>query len=196
MPDSSTTGVVALLLASGRGARFDPTGRINKLVQRLPDGQSVIGRSTARLIAAGLAVTVIAPKDPRLVQALDGANVTWCENPAPERGMGASLALGVRATAQASAWLVALADMPFILPETIQKVASAILLEGTRIAAPYYDGDRGHPVAFCAALGLELGQLDGDAGARALLEKEPILKVETGDYGILRDIDRPQDLSA
>jgi len=84
MPENKQKTVVALLLASGRGSRFDATGRLNKLVQRLPDGHSVIGRSAARLLAAGLEVTVVAPHDPQLVQALDGANVLWCTNEAPE----------------------------------------------------------------------------------------------------------------
>jgi molybdenum cofactor cytidylyltransferase len=187
---------VALLLASGRGARFDPTGRQNKLVQRLSDGHTVIARSAYRLLEAGLAVVVVAPADERLIKALDGAQVSWCDNQTPERGMGHSIALGVKAAPLAAGWLIALADMPFILSTTIARVATALGSSQASVVAPYFDHQRGHPVAFAASMRDRLSQLDGDQGARAILACEPIYRVETDDYGILRDIDRPQDLTA
>lgn len=196
MHDAKPSWPIALLLASGRGARFDPSGRANKLLQRLPDGHTVIARSAYRLLEAGLAVTVVAPADERLVKALDGAPVSWCINDTPEHGMGHSIALGVKATPLAAGWIIALADMPFILAATIAQVASALDSAMAPIVAPYFDNERGHPVAFAATLRDRLSQLCGDQGARAMLSAEPIYRIDTDDYGILRDIDRPEDLTA
>jgi molybdenum cofactor cytidylyltransferase len=196
MAEANQSRPIALLLASGRGARFDPSGRENKLVQRLPDGHTVIARSACRLLEAGLAVTVVAPDDERLVKALDGAPVSWCNNLTPEQGMGHSIALGVKATPLAAGWIIALADMPFILATTIAQVASALDSSMAPIVAPYYDNERGHPVAFAASMRDRLSQLGGDQGARAMLAAEPIYRIDTDDYGILRDIDRPEDLTA
>jgi molybdenum cofactor cytidylyltransferase len=196
MANENAGPLIALLLASGRGARFDPSGQQNKLVQRLPDGHSVIARSAYRLIEAGLAVTVVAPADERLFKALDGAPVSWCNNEAPEQGMGHSIALGVKASPFAAGWIIALADMPFILASTIARVASALGSSSAPIVAPYFDNQRGHPVAFAASMRDRLGALRGDQGARAILASELIYRVDTDDYGILRDIDRPQDLTA
>jgi molybdenum cofactor cytidylyltransferase len=185
-------GVAALLLASGRGSRFDATGRLNKLCQLLPDGRPVIAASAANLLAAGLSVTVVAPSDPRLASALAALELNWCENLEPDRGMGHSIALGVSSTAHAAGWLIALADMPYISPHTIAQVAMAI--QTVAIAAPCYRGERGHPVAFSTAMKQSLEDLDGDAGARSVLQDRLVTLVETDDCGILRDIDRPQDL--
>ena len=48
------------------------------------------------------------------------------ECPRAQEGMGASLACGVMASPDASGWIVALADMPWIRPATIQSVAAAL----------------------------------------------------------------------
>jgi len=115
---------------------------------------------------------------------------------APEaaRGMGASLAAGVEADHEAESWIVALADMPCISIESIEAVARS-LDSGAPLVAPFYRGQRGHPVGFGFAHRAALVALDGDAGARALLTSHPLTRVEVDDPGILRDIDTPADLN-
>ncbi|HUP97803.1 MAG TPA: NTP transferase domain-containing protein, partial [Usitatibacter sp.] len=113
-------------------------------------------------------------------------------------GMGASLAAGVESAARADGWIVALGDMPSVSPETIRAIRSA-LEAGAAIAAPHdASGRRGHPVGFSKALGPELLAIDGDVGARAILERhrDAMVRITTGDPGIFVDIDTPQDLAA
>jgi molybdenum cofactor cytidylyltransferase len=110
--------------------------------------------------------------------------------------MGTSFAAGVRAAADAHGWVVALADMPFLRPETIRVVAQA-LSDGAAIAAPAYRGERGHPVGFARRFFDELASLRGDEGARELLKRYPNLLTlyDVDDPGVLRDIDKPSDLT-
>ncbi len=149
------------------------------------------------LMAAGLPVTaVVRPGDSALAALLEreGCRVTVC--PDAGLGMGASLACGVAASRDAGGWVVALADMPRIRPETIARVAQA-LAAGADIAAPAYRGDRGHPVAFGRRFLDELQALTGDSGARAVVQRNQALLrlVDTDDSGVLFDIDRRDDLS-
>jgi molybdenum cofactor cytidylyltransferase len=111
--------------------------------------------------------------------------------------MGTSLAAGVRAAAEADGWVIALADMPFVRPETIAKIVKA-MEQGAAIAAPKTGGQRGHPVGFARAFFEALSSLKGDAGAREVLKRYPdrIVLCEVDDPGVLRDIDQPSDLSA
>ena len=111
------------------------------------------------------------------------------------RGMGASLAHGIDQARGADGWVIALADMPLIAPETIRKII-ARLEAGATIVAPAHGGERGHPVGFGAALRNELLALDGDQGARAVLERHrgELELVECGDPNVLYDIDRKSDL--
>jgi len=90
---------------------------------------------------------------------------------------------------------VGLADMPFIRPETIRTVAKA-LHDGAAIAAPSFQGRRGHPVGFARRFYEELSSLHGDNGARQFLEQHPewVKVFEVDDPGVVRDIDEPSDL--
>jgi len=109
--------------------------------------------------------------------------------------MSASLMCGVRQTIDAAGWVVALGDMPFVQPATHAALLSA-LQDGVAIAAPSYQGKRGNPVAFSAAHREQLLQLQGDQGARSLLQRHPVHQVLVEDKGIHRDIDTRADLSA
>jgi molybdenum cofactor cytidylyltransferase len=124
----------------------------------------------------------------------EGCQVTMFQG--AERGMGASLAHGVAQARGADGWIVALADMPRIAPGTIGKVVAA-LQQGALIAAPIYKGERGHPVGFGAALLDELLRLDGDVGARAVVERhrDAVKLIECDDPGVLFDVDRKSDLA-
>jgi molybdenum cofactor cytidylyltransferase len=107
--------------------------------------------------------------------------------------MGASLGWGVRSSPVARAWLVVLADMPWIEPQTIARVGRA-LDGGARIAAPSWRTARGHPVGFAASFYAALSALSGDEGAKAILARHPVELVPVDDQGVVRDVDRPEDL--
>ena len=109
--------------------------------------------------------------------------------------MGASLACGVNASADADGWIVALADMPWIEPATIAAVARAIA-EGVEIAAPSYRGQRGHPVGFSRRHHAALAALSGDQGARSILaaNADRLTLIATSDAGAVRDVDRPDQI--
>ena len=83
--------------------------------------------------------------------------------------------------------------MPRVAVSTIEVVART-LDGGPSIVAPFYRGQRGHPVGFGSAHRDALLALDGDTGARALLSMHQIARVDVDDPGILRDVDTPEDL--
>ena len=184
--------IVGILLAAGAATRFGS----NKLLHALPDGTPIAAASLRNLRAAlPRVVAVIRPGALKLEERLrrEGAEVTACER--AEEGMGTSLAHAVRASRDADGWVVALADMPFIRPETIRRVVER-LAAGAAIVAPAWQGERGHPVGFAGRFGSDLERLTGDAGARELLKgaRATVELVDCDDPGVLRDIDRPEDL--
>lgn len=184
--------IAGILLAAGSGSRFGG----DKLLHPLPDGVAIAAHAARNLLASGLNVTaVVRSGDFPLADMLEqeGCYVTMCAEAA--QGMGVSLAHAVRGERGAAGWVVALADMPRIRPETIRRIAKAIAAEAA-IAAPSYRGTRGHPVAFAARFGAELAALTGDSGARSLLEREreALVLVDCDDPGVLLDIDRRADL--
>jgi len=190
---------VGLLLAAGLGTRFDPGGKRLKLLQPLARGPYAgrpLAWAAAQPLLAALdpVIAVVRPADlphQRELHALlrdAGCQLAICSSAAD--GMGASIACGVNASANASAWVIALADMPDIAFTTVAAVVAA-LGAGHECAVPTIDGQRGHPVAFSAACRAELLALTGDVGARPILERHPPHRVAVDDPGILFDIDTP-----
>jgi molybdenum cofactor cytidylyltransferase len=110
--------------------------------------------------------------------------------------MGTSLAAGVNATSDATGWLIALADMPWLQAATINVLADR-LNSGASIVAPVYNGRRGHPVGFSSRWKNELQCLSGDRGARDLITAHgnELVLFTTEDAGVLMDVDHPQDLN-
>jgi molybdenum cofactor cytidylyltransferase len=186
-----------ILLAAGYSKRFGSNKLLHPLPAGSPDAGTPIALAAARHFVEALpeSVAVIRPRAQRVGKMLReaGCNTVVCKNAA--EGMGVSLAEGVRASADAHGWVVALADMPYIKPETARIIARA-LSEGAAIAAPSYRGERGHPVGFARRFLDDLTGLRGDAGARDILKAHPdwITLYEVDDPGVLRDIDEPSDL--
>lgn len=144
----------------------------------------------------GILLAALRPGDETLAALLGAAGCEIVVCPEADQGMGHSLAAGVRATAEASGWIVALADMPFIAPAS-HRVVAACLRAGASLAATEYQGRRGHPVGFSAEWLPQLAAMTGDQGGRAILEahRERLSLCRVDDPGVVRDIDRREDLA-
>jgi molybdenum cofactor cytidylyltransferase len=183
---------VGLLLAAGSASRFGS----DKLLHLLPDGEPIAVTAARHLLAAvPECIAVVRSLGHPLAAKLReiGCRVEECAR--ADEGMGVSLAHAARAAGPGRNFLVALADMPFIRPSTIVAVRDA-MDSGAKLVAPYFRARRGHPVGIAAEFYEQLIALEGDAGARALLEAHAgeIRKIPCGDIGVLRDIDTPGDL--
>ncbi len=91
--------VVGVLLAAGRGSRFDPGGAVNKLLAALPDGTPVAVQAARHLRAVLADVVAVVPaagthgaEAERLAVLLAEAGCDVLRCPYAARGMGASLA--------------------------------------------------------------------------------------------------------
>lgn len=184
--------ICGILLAAGASTRFGS----DKLLHPLAGGTPLALAALANLRAAiPQVIAVVRPGASRLEQLLReaGATVILCAN--ADEGMGASLSAAVAATGDVAGWVIALADMPYIRPDTITKI-TASLAAGADIAAPACRGERGHPVGLSARFRARLEALRGDEGARSLLKENAglIKLIEVDDPGVCRDIDTPADL--
>jgi molybdenum cofactor cytidylyltransferase len=185
--------IAGLLLAAGRGSRFDATGQSNKLIAPLPgEALGVAQRSAlnlARIVEHVVAVT--RPDDDRARQALLAISIPTVTCPDAALGMGHSLAYGVnhlRQTADPDAIVVALADMPFIRATTLNALRDRGLADNDPqlILATRFSGSRGHPVWFGKAHFDALCGCTGDSGAASLFKTIPPKWL---------DVDRPADLN-
>lgn len=186
------TSIVGVLAAAGAGTRFGA----HKLLSELPDGTSVGSAAAQNLIAAiPNCVAVVRPGDRDLAHQFEAIGLEVVINGRSHAGLGTSIACGVAARPHAAGWVIALADMPAVQPETTLSVIRA-LRAGTGIAAPVFRGQRGHPVGFPRVFYGALVRLTGDCGARTILAAHParVRLVPVHDPGVVYDIDYRTDL--
>lgn len=184
--------IQGLLLAAGGSVRFGG----QKLLQCLPDSRVVAQASAASLRSSVDRVAVVVkPGDQPIINLFQKEHVGIISCSESRLGIGHSIACGIHNTKHAAAWIIALADMPFIKASTVQQIVSA-LTNGALIAAPVYHGTRGHPVGFSRELYPELVQLTGDIGARELIRRyrSRVVEISCRDPGVIIDIDTPEDL--
>ncbi len=199
MPEA--TRIVGVLLAAGQGTRFDPSGARLKLLAATTRGSqsgaplAVAAARTLRVVLDEVFAVVAPPREGNqleLHRLLQAEGCTLVVNQRAAEGQGTSIACGVGASSSADGWVIALADMPTLQPDTIRRVVQA-LHAGAATVAPTYHGRRGHPVGFAAPLLSELLALAGDTGARSVLMRHPPQLIEVDDPGVLYDVDTPED---
>lgn len=95
---------VVIVLAAGAGRRFIASGAKTNKLDTLLHHQTVLGHVLTTVKASGLGCYVVRPA---------GGTA----------GIGESIALGVKATANAGGWLILPADLPLIRSATLRQVA-------------------------------------------------------------------------
>ena len=193
-PDATVHGVV---LAAGTSTRY---GSANKLMESL-DGRPLVRHAVDTLVESNVdeVTVVVGYEAARVRKAVAAVPVETVENPRYEEGLGTSVRLGVSAAADrnADAVLLALGDMPWIDDSSIDLLIDAYV-RGVGVAmAAAYRGRRGNPVLFDSRFfdALTVAHEGGDVGGRELLSREHgALAIETGDFGVVRDVDRTSDL--
>ena len=191
LQQAPTKKVGVIVLAAGFSRRF---GAI-KLNALLNNGATVIGQTLARISAATDNILVITrPELLSIVLQNGGDSLTTLICPDSDRGMGHTLAYGIRHTEDWDGCLVCLADMPFIKTETYQTLLTQLHEE--IILVPEFEGQRGNPVGFGAKWFDELANSSGDTGARELMKRQQgyVTRIAVDDAAILKDIDTPEDL--
>ncbi|RUT34668.1 nucleotidyltransferase family protein [Arsenicitalea aurantiaca] len=183
----------AIVLAAGQSRRF---GSEDKLMATLK-GRPLVAHGLDALGQAGIGevIVVTGPDEGPQREALT-AGFPIVVNSEPERGMGRSIGLGAACLKPGRAGIfVVPADMPDIAAQDYLALAEA--LAGHDAVRFVHEGVPGHPVLFAGALRDRLCGLDGEEGGRMLLRSlgSRLRLVPTTSPGIVRDVDRPADLT-
>ncbi|MGB3834200.1 MAG: molybdopterin-binding/glycosyltransferase family 2 protein [Mesorhizobium sp.] len=188
--------VYAVLLAAGRSSRM---GGPNKLMA-LFDGKPLVRRTAERVLATKAAGTFVVTghQRGRVHEALEGLAVRFAENPDFADGLSTSLKAGVAALPQdAAGALIVLGDMPGVSSADLDRLVDAFRKAGgTAVVRASHEGKRGNPVLLPRALFPAISHLEGDTGARHLIEAGglEVVDVEIG-AGAAVDVDTPRALA-
>jgi CTP:molybdopterin cytidylyltransferase MocA len=198
-PGAATTGpgpdtVAAAILAAGRGSRFG--GERPKCLQEW-QGRALVAWALQAPLDAGLfPVLLVTGHRRHLVDPLAPPGVDVVHSSRWHDGIAHSLRAALDALegyATVQAVCVGLADQPRIGAEAYRRVAGACA-DGASLAVATYGGQRANPVLVARSLWPEARALTGDVGARALMQRHPVVEVVCDDTGSPVDVDTPSDL--
>lgn len=159
--------IAAVILAAGASRRL---GQPKQLIQ--VGGEGLLRRTTRLAVEAGCApvFVVLGFEAERICPELDGLPIHQLINPDWTEGMGSSLRCGVEAAqvAGANGVLLLVCDQPRLSAEHLQ----ALLTRYARgaITASAYEQQLGVPAVFAAGYFPELLEMQGDRGARQVIE--------------------------
>jgi molybdenum cofactor cytidylyltransferase len=191
--------VSALVLAAGQSRRM---GSRDKLLE--PVAGTPLLRHVVQALAASAVdeIVVVLPPDPgQRLSALAGTAVCTVTNPRADEGMGTSVGAGVTALrADSDAVLIVLADMPELTGRDFDRLIAAFDPAEDRaiVRAVTEAGAPGHPVLFGRRFFELLQALEGDRGARSLIEDYPefLVDVPLPGSAAATDLDTPEDWDA
>ncbi len=176
-----------VVLAAGASSRMRGE---DKLLRQI-DGTPLLLRAVRAACAASARVVVVLPVASLRHAWLGDLPSTVVEVDA--RAMSASIAAGVAACPPGPV-LLHLADMPEIGAAALDAVVDGWVGGRAKIVrAAATDGTPGHPVAFDASLRAALERLDGDRGARGLIDAHDVELVRLPGRAALIDLDTPED---
>lgn len=163
------------------------------------EGETLLEQSLENLLDAGVdSVRLVVPPgfEPEDVRGALDRRVTPVTNPEPETGLSSSLRTGARNLPEdTDVVLIALADAPLVEPSTIRQLIDAFEALEARIVFPTFREKQGHPVLWDVSLVPELASIEGDRGAKSLVERyrDEAHAVPVDDPGVCFDIDTPED---
>lgn len=197
MIGSAAAPVAALILSAGGSRRM---GRPKAL---LPFHGTPLVRRIAREALASRAdrVAVVAGAEAGAIRtALAGLGVDLVVNEDWENGLGSSLAAGVRhlrgLAAPPDAIVVLLADQPFVVAASIDRLIAAREQTRRSLVAVRHGSDLGVPALFAREHFEALEALTGDHGARDVLRSHAASAAALEMPEARVDVDTPQDYAA
>jgi molybdenum cofactor cytidylyltransferase len=186
--------IYAVVLAAGRSTRFDG----KKLLQEF-GGRPLLQHSLAAAQAAfaGRVVLVAGHEWETIIESSGGLADRVVINTRYAEGQGGSIAAGVRACRDdADAIVIMLADQPLVTAALLEQLAASWTGKTRHIVASDYGDSQGPPVLFGRGAFDQLCALDGDHGARQVIQSGgfDVATIAVGSLGF--DIDTPEDLAA
>jgi molybdenum cofactor cytidylyltransferase len=187
--------VVAVVLAAGSSRRMGS----NKMLATY-QGKPMLRATAETILASGVddVVVVTGHQNGEVEATLQGLKLRTVHNAKYAEGMSTSLRMGVQAAGTADAVIVCLGDMPRVSAQVINRMIAAFNpTEHRNIIVPVHKGQWGNPVLWGAEHFDMLRSLEGDKGARALIQqfKSEAVEIIVENAGVLMDADTPEALA-
>ena len=194
---TSQSTVVGVVLAAGRSSRY---GEANKLLVEWK-GTPLVSHATETVSrsAVDATVVVVGEERERVQAAVADSDAAVVYNDAYSAGQSTSVCRGLEVAREfdADAVVFTLGDMPTVDVESLDLLVAAYRADVGDALAAACSGVRGNPVLFGCRHFEALAEVTGDIGGREIFRADDSAAlVETGDPGVLVDVDYPSDIES
>jgi len=182
--------IACIVLAAGKSRRFGSS----KMNHRLADGKMILSKTIEQYQKVFTDVSVVVPNDAKVSQIAADLSTNLVTVESSSQGMSHSLMAGIESKSNADAWMVVLADMPYVRVDTISMLSKSVNVDN--IVVPICHYQQGNPVTFGRNFKKDLMSLTGDVGAKQVIKNNTlsVSEVKVRDEGVLLDIDRIGDV--
>lgn len=193
-PDASLPPVVGVVvLAAGASRRLPGPKQLLRV-----HGVTLVRRAaeTAVEVACGPVVVVLGAAAPQIRSELADLDVRVVENRHAAKGLSTTVRAGLTALCAAGepdAALFMTCDQPLLTAELLRSIVAAHAATRPRAVACEYAGTVGVPALFSRSLFEELLTLEGDVGAKQVLQRHASEVVRVPFEPGSLDIDTPED---
>jgi molybdenum cofactor cytidylyltransferase len=191
---AGTIGIV--ILAAGASVRMGTPKQLLKL-----EGISLIRRAAEHALDSGCrpVVVVLGANADLIAPELSGLPIVIAVNHDSRKGMSSSIRCGLKKLLAANSEILGvvlfLADQPNVTGTSLRKLITAHVQCGSELVAASYSGHIGTPALFSRSYFDELLQINGQGGAKHLLEcyATRVLPIDFPEAAF--DLDTPQDFA-
>ena len=185
--------ISAILLAAGQSKRMGDENKLTKKINGIP----LIKHSIKNILSSSVdELIVVIGYQKKIIEKLIDKNekIKIIFNKDFESGVATSIKLGINnLTEQSEAFFICLGDMPMVNKFIYNQLIKS--RNNKEIVVPTYKKQQGNPVLFSKSLKSKIITIQGDVGAKKILElnKDKILNVEIDDKSIRKDFNTKGD---
>lgn len=190
--------ISSIVLAAGNSSRFINS---NKLLSNI-DGFKMIELVVKVILKTNFKPCFIITgfDDDKIYKSLSNYKVNFINNKNWSTGLSSSLKSGIsKIEGVFDGTLISLGDMPFISPETLNKMKREFLLhEGNFIICPENKNQIGNPIILPKKYFHFVHDLKGDNGFKKIIKKNPdfVKTIQINSNEIFQDLDTKKQLIA
>ncbi len=187
--------ISAILLAAGESKRMNGENKLTKII----NDDSLIKHSVKNLLESDVdeLIIIIGHEAEKIKKLIDENNkIKFFFNNDYKTGMASSIKVGLNNLSENTKFFfICLADMPMINREIYNKLIK--YSENKKIVVPTYKNQQANPVLFPTSLKNKIMDIQGDTGAKKVLElnKDKIVNVNINDIGLIKDFDSSSDFN-
>jgi len=188
--------ISAILLAAGQSKRMNGVNKLTKEIQSFP----LIKHSVKNILASSIGelIVVLGYQKEIIEKLIDNhEKIKFVFNKDFESGMASSIKAGLNHLSNNSeAFFICLGDMPMVNKKIYNHLIS--YRKKKDIIVPTYNNIQGNPVLFSKSMRPSIMTINGDIGAKKILELNigKMLKVKIDDVNITRDFNTKNDFNS